>query len=91
MSLIEKIDAEIKKLWEEDDGKGSGTTPLTILGLLKAKDIILSEQNDLSQKLNDIYNEYPYKVVGRSDTYSKYNEAWTDAIYRVAEVLGIEF
>jgi hypothetical protein len=46
MSLIEKIDAEIEKLWADDDGQGSNTVPIIVLGLEKAKEIILSEQKE---------------------------------------------
>ena len=46
MSLIEKIDAEIEKLWLEDDGRGSNTVPIIVLGLEQAKQIILAEKKE---------------------------------------------
>lgn len=42
--IIKKIEAEIDKLWKEDEGRGSNTVPVIVLGLQKAKEIILSEQ-----------------------------------------------
>ena len=33
--------------------------------------------------LDEIEKEHPYKVIGRPETYSSYNEAWRDAVDRV--------
>lgn len=38
---------------------------------------------ELEKILEEIEAEHPYKVPGNYDSYSKYNEAWSDAIYRV--------
>lgn len=44
--VLKKIDAEIEKLWLEDDGRGSNTVPIIVLGLEQAKQIILAEQKE---------------------------------------------
>ena len=96
--IIKKIDKEIEKQKSFLSKIDLIENPISacasnnqIYAFEKAKQIIQSSQKDLSQILTDIYNEYPYKIVGRCDTYSKYNEAWTDAVNRVAEAIGIDF
>ena len=39
--------------------------------------------------LDAIEEENPYKIIGKSETYSQYNEGWCDAIYRVRRELGL--
>lgn len=41
------------------------------------------ERDGLENILEEIEAEHPYKVPGNYDSYSQYNEAWQDAIYRV--------
>lgn len=38
---------------------------------------------ELEKIFEEIEAEHPYKVPGNYDSYSQYNEAWSDAIYRV--------
>lgn len=38
---------------------------------------------ELEKILEEIEAEHPYKVPGNYESYSQYNEAWQDAIYRV--------
>lgn len=38
---------------------------------------------ELEKILEEIESEHPYKVPGNYDSYSQYNEAWSDAIDRV--------
>ena len=38
---------------------------------------------ELEKILEEIEAEHSYKVPGNYDSYSQYNEAWSDAIYRV--------
>ena len=38
---------------------------------------------ELEKILEEIEAEHPYKIPGNYDSYSQYNEAWQDAIYRV--------
>lgn len=38
---------------------------------------------ELEKVFEEIEAEHPYKVPGNYDSYSQYNEAWSDAIYRV--------
>lgn len=66
MSLIEKIDAEIEKLWKEDEGRGSNTVPIIVLGLEKAKEIILSEQKEPCE-----YCKYIYTIEATSYAYTE--------------------
>jgi hypothetical protein len=42
----------------------------------------------LIEKIDAVANEHPYKVVGDTDTYSQYNEGWTDACDRLEAVLS---
>lgn len=60
MSLIEKIDAEIEKLWKDDDGRGSNTVPTIVLGLERAKEIILSEQAETSKEIKNLQSNRDY-------------------------------
>lgn len=32
---------------------------------------------------------YPYKVIGKPETYSQYNEGWQDAVDYLSQLLGI--
>ena len=34
---------------------------------------------DIEEIIKEIANQHPYKQVGNPDSYSTYNEAWTDA------------
>ena len=38
---------------------------------------------ELAKILDDIEHEHPYHIPGRPETYSEYNDGWTDAIDRV--------
>lgn len=40
-------------------------------------------KNELEKILEEIEAEHPYKVPGKPDTYSQYNEGWQDALDRV--------
>lgn len=43
------------------------------------------------EQLEKLRQEYPYKVVGEYDTYSTYNEAWSDCSDRaIAIVKGVQ-
>lgn len=42
----------------------------------------------LIEKIDAVYNEHPYKVVGDVSTYSQYNEGWSDACDRLLVVLS---
>ena len=42
----------------------------------------LIERQAVFDSLEKVADLFPYKVVGDADTYSKYNEAWNDAIGR---------
>lgn len=39
------------------------------------------------QEIEKIKNEHPYKVQGKYETYSQYNEAWQDCAYRIESVI----
>lgn len=46
--------------------------------------------NDVLKTLEKVSAEYPYKIAGKSEAYSQYNEAWQDALDRViSEVEGL--
>ena len=46
---------------------------------------------ELEKILEEIEAEHPYKIPGDCDSYSKYNEAWQDAIDRVRSRIEIFF
>lgn len=37
--------------------------------------------------IEEVSNEHPYKVIGETDTYSQYNEGWTDACDRLTAII----
>ena len=41
------------------------------------------DENKLIEFMKKISEEHPYKISGRPDTYSQYNEAWQDCIDRI--------
>lgn len=43
---------------------------------------------ELAKILDDIEHEHPYHIPGRPETYSEYNDGWTDAIDRVRAELS---
>lgn len=43
---------------------------------------------ELEKILDDIEHEHPYHIPGRPETYSEYNDGWTDAIDRVRAELS---
>lgn len=43
---------------------------------------------ELEKILEDIEHEHPYHIPGRPETYSEYNDGWTDAIDRVRAELS---
>ena len=42
---------------------------------------------ELLDILDRIEEEHPYKVIGKFDTYSSYNEAWCDAVDRIRSMV----
>ena len=45
-------------------------------------DDLISRQSVINV-VNDVANCRPYKVVGKRETYSEYNEGWTDGLNRL--------
>lgn len=60
--------------------------------LRKFQEEITKEFTDrIVERLEKLRQEYPYKVVGEYDTYSTYNEAWSDCSDRaIAIVKGVQ-
>ena len=42
----------------------------------------------ITQIINKIEAEHPYKIKGKQDTYSEYNDAWADCCARFEVELG---
>lgn len=43
---------------------------------------------EIEKILEEIEQEHPYRIPGRPETYSEYNDGWTDAIDRVRAELS---
>lgn len=41
----------------------------------------------VTEQLEKLEKEHPYKVIGQPDTYSQYNEAWQDCMDRAIEIV----
>lgn len=41
----------------------------------------------VTEQLEELEKEHPYKVIGQPDTYSQYNEAWQDCMDRVMGIV----
>ena len=48
-------------------------------------------KNKIKKILEDLWKEHPYKVPGNPDTYSTYNEGWTDCLTRLDALFTDEF
>lgn len=46
-----------------------------------------TKMNKIVERLKELEEEHPYKVIGQPDTYSQYNEAWQDCIDRVLDIV----
>lgn len=46
----------------------------------ESKALLYSIIRDLNKELEDLEKIHPYKVIGNPDTYSSYNEGWSDAL-----------
>lgn len=49
--------------------------------------------DEVIKQLEELEKEHPNKVIGQSDTYNQYNEAWQDCIDRVLGIVkrgGVE-
>lgn len=44
---------------------------------------VLNNIQDIKSRLDELEKIHPYKVAGNPDTYSSYNEGWSDAINAV--------
>lgn len=43
--------------------------------------------NKIIEQLEELEKEYPYRVVGEPETYSQYNEGWSDCIDRAIGIV----
>ena len=55
----------------------------------KAKAVDMMEEY-IKDALNKASSMYPYKVVGKPETYYLYNAGWQDAIDYVSQLLGVD-
>lgn len=54
---------------------------------LEEQDYRMVNINKIIEQLEELEKEYPYKVVGEPETYSQYNEGWSDCIDRAIGIV----
>ena len=47
------------------------------------------DKESIKDALDKASSMYPYKVVGKSETYSQYNAGWQDAVDYLSQLLGM--
>ena len=47
------------------------------------------DKESIRDALNKASSMYPYKVVGKPETYSQYNCGWQDAVDYLSQLLGM--